>query len=112
MKTRLEFGKPIPPELLPQNPVKANKEPLSAEFRDLTEEEAQAASCLNQITFPPASFDKRFGRNMHEATRITDKGALQLWRIIHRYRRQITHPNKAQLLKIAEERKPEDMRNK
>lgn len=102
--SRLVFGQPIPPELLLQKPVKAEKP--KAELRMMDVDELAAASCLAQIHFPPASFDKRFGRTMENAKRISDRGAAQLWRIFHRYRRQITHPDKERLLKIAEDRKP------
>lgn len=115
MSAKLEFGKPIPHELL--HPPKPQKEKPKAEMRELSDDEALACSVLGQFRCPPASFDKRFClnmalTNMADSHEISDRGAAQLWRIIYRYRRQISHPRKAHLLKIAEEKKAEDFRNK
>lgn len=109
MSAKLEFGKPIPQELL--HPPKPPKEKPKAEMRNPSDDEALACSVLGQLKCPPASFDKRFCRNMENAEQISDRGAAQLWRIIYRYRRQIHHPRKAHLLKIAEDMKASDYRN-
>lgn len=58
-------------------------------YRDLTEMEKSYISKLHQVTFLPASPDKSFFNNIKNATKITEKQAEYLIRIVHRYRRQI-----------------------
>jgi len=82
----------------------------------MNEDEILAAKCLSQPTYPVASFDKRFAANMHfqvtqSVPMISERGAAQLWRILHRYRRQISHPSRDRLLDIAEKLKAPDMRS-
>lgn len=69
--------------------------------RDQTPDEALALQCLLGLTLPVASWDKRFIASMRPLSTITDKEAPQLWRLFHRYRRQINHPEKARLLALA-----------
>ena len=70
------------------------------------------------VTFPACSWDKRFFQSVSSAQTITDKESAQLWRIFARYRRQMSFPSKARLLKLAETlaapdlRKVEDARRK
>lgn len=75
----------------------------------MTELEKEAVTCLQHVRFPPASWDKRFARSMFGLWQmITDKEAAQVWRLFKRYRRQIVHPRKAELLWHAEkDRRPE-----
>jgi hypothetical protein len=86
------------------NPVKVKLEaPKKAPVlrRDQTEDERQAVKCLKeQVNYPPASWDKRFARELL-TTDITEKQAAQVWRMFYRYRRQIQHPEKERLLKVA-----------
>lgn len=58
-------------------------------YRDLTEIEKSYISKLHQVIFQSASPDKSFYNNIKNATKITDKQAQYLIRIVHRYRRQI-----------------------
>lgn len=72
------------------------------------EEEMVKAIC-RCVTFPTGHWDKRFMRDLL-ADEITDKQAVQVWRIFRRYRRQIpagsgrlmTVERKEQLLRQAE----------
>jgi hypothetical protein len=95
------------------NPVKVKLEaPKKAPVprRDQTEDERQAVKCLKeQVNYPVASWDKRFARDLLTTT-ITEKESAQVWRLFHRYRRQIRHPEKARLLEVAEKLAPPDLR--
>ncbi len=66
-----------------------------------TEDEAIAVAALATVSYPPASWDKRFNRQLSPAG-LTDKERPQVWRLFIRYRRQISHPRKAELLRRAE----------
>lgn len=72
--------------------------------------EIQAVKCLQQVKFPPGSWDKRFARSMAGMTTITDKEAPQVWRLLKRYLRQISHPDKALLLTLANDLAAPDFR--
>jgi hypothetical protein len=76
----------------------------------MTEFELEAVKCLQHCTFPVASFDKRFVRGLSGLETITEKEAPQVWRLFVRYRRQISTPNKAALLQMAEELSAPDFR--
>jgi hypothetical protein len=86
------------------NPVKVKLEaPKKAPVprREMTWDEHDAVKCLKeQVTYPPASWDKRFARELLTTT-ITEKESAQVWRLFHRYRRQIKHWKKAELLEVA-----------
>jgi hypothetical protein len=73
-----------------------------AVFRPMIGAEIRAALALGACRFTPASFDKRFVRGLageaRTTKRITDKQAVLLWELVHRYRRQIEDE---ELLKIA-----------
>lgn len=64
---------------------------------------------LSKCTFQVGSFDKRFVRNLHAAanpqTQLTEKQAICLEQIFHRYRRQIS--NHKQLCKVCSGEVPE-----
>lgn len=96
-----------------EKPVKAKAAPKSAAvFRVMTPEEAAAVECLRkQVNFPPAQWDKRFVRELRD-TELTEKQAAQVWRLFHRYRRQITHPRKGMLLEMAQQLGAPDTRRK
>lgn len=88
----------------------ATKQP--PQWRKLTELEVEAIKLLTPCTFPVASFDKRMantlfhkidGRNGAPLSReITERQAIQIWRLVYRYRRQISHPNKKFFISTAE----------
>ena len=63
-----------------------------------------------QVRFLPASWDKRFARDLSIDAGVTDKEVAQLWRIFIKYRRQISCERKAQLLEIAAENAAPDFR--
>jgi len=65
---------------------------------------------LEHVSFPVASWDKRFYRSLSGLETITDKEAPQVWRLFKRYRRQISTPNKESLLQMAEELSAPDFR--
>lgn len=58
-------------------------------YRDLTDLEKSYIAKLYGVTFLPASPDKNFFNNIKNATKITEKQAEYLLRIVQRYRRQI-----------------------
>lgn len=57
--------------------------------RPMTADEADMVKAIRRcVTFPTGHWDKRFMRDLL-ADEITDKQAVQVWRIFRRYRRQI-----------------------
>lgn len=92
------------------NPIKVKLKAAAVPRRDQTEDERKAVQCLKeQVTFPPGSWDKRFTRNLL-TTSITEKESAQVWRLFHRYRRQIRHPEKNRLLEMAQRLAAPDLR--
>lgn len=83
---------------------------MKIERRTLSEDERTALQCLAHCTFPPASWDKKFVRDNVTLATTTEKSVAQIWRLFHRYRRQITHPQKQRLLAIAEQLAAPDFR--
>lgn len=79
--------------------------------RPMTPDETLAIQAMRgQVGYPPASFDKRFMGRIYDATEISAAESAQLWRIFKRYRRQVDHPDKARLLKAAEQLAAPDLR--
>jgi len=74
-----------------------------------SEDEKIAVEALARVTYPPASWDKRFSRQLSPEG-LTDKERPQVWRLFIRYRRQISHPRKAELLRKAESLAAPDFR--
>lgn len=78
--------------------------------RPMTADEAEMVKAIRRcVTFPTGLFDKRFMRELPQE--ITEKQAVQVWRIFRRYRRQIvtegpdavmTRERKEELLRQAE----------
>ena len=68
----------------------------------MTPDELQAIERMHGVTYPVASFDKRFMRMLSGCETISEKEAAQLWRILIKYRRQMSFPGKAELLRMAE----------
>jgi hypothetical protein len=83
---------------------------VKAERHACTADEAAAIECLGQVTFPIASWDKRFARSLSASVGLTDREAPQLWRLLIRYRRQWRHPERTALLALAEQRTAPDLR--
>lgn len=107
------FDMAPPPQAEPK-PVREKVPPVkkgSVPRREMTADEQVAVKCL-QVTYTPASWDKRFARDMSSITTITEKEAAQVWRLFHRYRRQITHPHKEHLLQLAIQRAAPELRRK
>ena len=76
----------------------------------MTPDEMQAVERMACVTFPVASWDKRFYRSVSSGEMITEKEAAQLWRLFIRYRRQMAFPDKARLLSLAETLAAPDLR--
>jgi hypothetical protein len=73
--------------------------------RPLTADEADAIVMLSCVTYPVASWDKRFAAHLWSCLKsgqIGVKAVPQLWRIFIRYRRQTSGARKAELLKLAD----------
>lgn len=85
---------------------------MKTDRRTLSEDERLALHCLAGCTFPPASWDKRFVRDNVSLATTTEKSVAQIWRLFHRYRRQITHPQKQRLLAMAEQLAAPDFRKR
>lgn len=78
--------------------------------RAMTADEAEMVKAIRRcVTFPVGHWDKKFIRQLPEE--ITDKQAVQVWRIFRTYRRQIvtkgpeavmTRERKEELLRAAE----------
>lgn len=80
------------------------------ERRLMTPDEMQIVDRMSMVTFPVASWDKRFYRNLSSGEMISEKESAQLWRLFKRYRRQIGFPDKERLLAIAETKAAPDFR--
>ena len=74
-----------------------------------TLDELTAFESLQGVTFPVASWDKRFARSLN-GTSLSDGERPQLWRLFIKYRRQINHPQKQRLLAFAETVAAPDLR--
>lgn len=68
----------------------------------MTPDEMQAIERMHVVTYPVASWDKRFMRSLSECETISEKEAAQLWRLFIRYRRQMNFPGQLELLRMAE----------
>lgn len=77
--------------------------------RFMTPDELLAIAQLHAVTFPVASWDKRFFRNLI-ADKISENESAQLWRIFIKYRRQMNFPAKVRLLALAETLAAPDLR--
>ncbi|HEX2868777.1 MAG TPA: hypothetical protein VHO03_17180 [Ignavibacteriales bacterium] len=71
----------------------------------MTAEEKRAAIALGRCRFLPASWNKRFAQDMSSLActggEITEKQRTCLWKVVYRYRRQISDP---EILSIAKEK--------
>lgn len=57
--------------------------------RPITDIERKKIEHLNRCTFLPGSWDKRFARGLDGAEEITERQAVCLDKMVHRYRKQI-----------------------
>ncbi len=82
--------------------------------RPITDDEVYAIQLLASVTYPVASFDKRFNRDVLQPARntkqLSDKAIAQMWRLFIRYRRQIHTIDMPHMMKIAEEKAAPDFR--
>ena len=82
--------------------------------RPITNNELAAIHALDGVGMLPASWDKRFRRevlcNAEVSGEISEKAAAQLWRLFIRYRRQISASVRAELMRIAKEKAAPDFR--
>lgn len=78
--------------------------------RLMTPDEMQAVERMACVTYPVASWDKRFMRSISSGEMISDNEAAQLWRVFIKYRRQMDFPDKERLLRFAEEHAAIDFR--
>ena len=82
--------------------------------RPITDDEREACNLLRGVSMPPASWDKRFNRDVLatalETGMIGEKSAPQLWRLLIRYRRQWESQRKSELLAMAEKLAAPDFR--
>lgn len=78
--------------------------------RLMTPDEMQAIDRMGVVTYPVASWDKRFMRMVSSGEMISEKEAAQLWRLFIRYRRQMSFPDKERLLRFAAEHAALDFR--
>lgn len=80
----------------------------------ITDNEREAIKALQQVRFLPASWDKRFNRDVLsvalETGMLGEKSVPQVWRLFIRYRRQISCPRKSELLALAQQRSAPDFR--
>ena len=82
----------------------------------LTDNERAAIEAMRGVRFLPASFEKRFARDVLfpalETRMLGEKSVPQLWRLFIRYRRQLTcsAQEKARLLALAEKWSAPDFR--
>ena len=68
----------------------------------MTPDEMQAIERMHGVTYPVASWDKRFMRRLSECETISEKEAAQLWRLFTKYWRQMSFPGQRELLRMAE----------
>lgn len=83
-------------------PVKVKPAPAPKVRTPVTDIEARALSELQSVRFCPGTNPKRFARQMHRATQLTDGQRDYLWQIVYTFRRQIQDK---ELVKIATEKK-------
>ena len=74
--------------------------------RPMTTDEQQAAQILTGCTFPVASYNKRFARDMASIARqdeplITERQSRTLWKLFYMYRRQMRAVADSRLFDIA-----------
>lgn len=81
--------------------------------REMTAEERVVVPLLATVRYAPATWDKRFAREIQYALKdglITEGQSGQVWRLFWRYRRQIVCADKERLLEMAERLKTPELR--
>lgn len=95
---RPTFGEAIPTRREVAQAERAKLKELNRKapkvYRAMTDDERRAALALSGPTYLPATPDKRFARDIsglakQDDAQITDAQADYIWRMVHRYRRQI-----------------------
>lgn len=71
------------------------------ERRRMTEDELLAIAAMRGVTYPVASWDKRFMGALSSGETISQKESVQLWRLFIKYRRQTNFPDKPRLMQLA-----------
>ena len=87
-------------------PKEAKAKPIK---REMTADERVVVPLLATVRYAPATWDKRFAREIQYALKdglITEGQSGQVWRLFWRYRRQIVCAEKERLLEMAEKLKP------
>ena len=84
--------------------------------RPMTVEEIEATKLLAGVTYPIASWDKRFGGHLQWAIQqtppmISERAVAQLWRMVLRYRRQLPTQIRVKYVRIAEGLAAPDLRS-
>jgi hypothetical protein len=74
--------------------------------------ECLAVKIAGKLSYSAACFDKRFAREIAGVTKATEGQMAQVWRLVWRYRRQIQHEKRAELLAVAQVRGAVDFRTK
>ena len=81
-------------------------------YRDLDELECLATKIVGKLSYSVGCFDKRFAREHAGVTKATEGQMAQVWRLIWRYRRQIAHERRKELLAVAQVRGAVDFRTR
>lgn len=76
-----------------------NKPPLPKTPATADDLRAMTAIAPGRVTYIPASFDKRFARDIGGHTALTEGQRMLLWRMVWRYRRQIVERDLVQMAK-------------
>ena len=90
--------------------AKAKAKPVK---RQMTADERVVVPLLAMVRYAPATWDKRFAREIQYALKdglITEGQSGQVWRLFWRYRRQIVCADKERLLEMAERLKTPELR--
>lgn len=69
-----------------------------------------AVKSMHRVTYPVASWDKRFMRMIGEGEMISEKESAQLWRLFVKYRRQTGYTDKHSLMAYAKAHAAPDLR--
>lgn len=80
------------------------------ERRIMSPDELQAVEQMHGVTYPVASWDKRFMRSLSGMETISEKESAQLWRLFIKYRRQISFADKQRLMNLATSLAAPDLR--
>jgi uncharacterized protein YyaL (SSP411 family) len=76
-------------------------------YRPMTEEEITVARLLENVKYPRFTSDMRLASSVKKCLKsnppmVNKITAAALWRLLHRYQRQIRHPNRLHLVRKAQ----------